>query len=66
MQLFGTKGGTEVPSLSRDKGTTGQAENLAMGQNGPGQLLSKFVAQNWVKYIEAAAFNGAPKVYQLF
>ena len=50
--------GTEVTSLSWDKGTTGQAENLAMGQNRPGQLLSKSV--------EAANFNGAPKVYQLF
>ena len=29
--------GTEVPSLSRDKGTTGQAKNLAKGQYGPGQ-----------------------------
>ena len=29
--------GTEVPSLSRDKGTTGQAENLAKGRDGPGQ-----------------------------
>ena len=28
--------GTEVPSLSRDKGTTGQAQNLAMGRDGPG------------------------------
>ena len=26
--------GTEIPSLSRDKGTTGQAQNLAKGQNG--------------------------------
>ena len=33
MKLFGT----EVPSLSRDKGTTGQAKNLAKGQDGPGQ-----------------------------
>ena len=29
--------GTEVPLLSRDKGTTGQAQNLAKGQDGPGQ-----------------------------
>ena len=29
--------GTEVPSLSRDKGTTGQAKNLAKGWDGPGQ-----------------------------
>ena len=28
---------TEVPSLSRDKGTTGQAKNLAKGRDGPGQ-----------------------------
>ena len=28
--------GTEVPSLSYDKGTTGQAKNLAKGQDGPG------------------------------
>ena len=28
---FGDKG-TEVPSLSRDKGTTGKAQNLATGQ----------------------------------
>ena len=26
--------GTEVPSLSRDKGTTRQAQNLATGQDG--------------------------------
>ena len=32
--------GTEVPSLSRDKGTTGQAKNLAKGQDGPGQPKS--------------------------
>ena len=25
--------GTEVPSLSRDKGTTGQVQNLATGQD---------------------------------
>ena len=30
--------GTEVSSLSRDKGTTGHAQNLAMGRDGPGQL----------------------------
>ena len=29
--------GTEVPLLSRDKGTTGQAENLAKWRDGPGQ-----------------------------
>ena len=28
--------GTEIPSLSRDKGTTGQAQNLATGRNGTG------------------------------
>ena len=28
---------TELPSLSRDKGTTGQAKNLAKGPYGPGQ-----------------------------
>ena len=28
---------TEDPSLSRDKGTTGQAKNLAKGRDGPGQ-----------------------------
>ena len=27
--------GTEVPSLSRDKGTMGQAQNLVTGQDGP-------------------------------
>ena len=27
--------GTEVPSLSWDKGTTEQAQNLAKGQDGP-------------------------------
>ena len=32
--------GTEVPSLSQDKGTTGQAQNLAMGRDGPGQPKS--------------------------
>ena len=31
---FGDKG-TEVPSLSRDKGTTGKAQNLAAGKDGP-------------------------------
>ena len=29
--------GTEVPSLSRDKGTTGQPQNLTTGQDGPEQ-----------------------------
>ena len=29
--------GTEVCSLSRDKGTTGQAQNLATGRGGLGQ-----------------------------
>ena len=29
--------GTGVTSLSRDKGTTGQAQNLAKGRDGPGQ-----------------------------
>ena len=29
--------GTEVPLLSQDKGTTGQAKNLAKGRDGPGQ-----------------------------
>ena len=28
--------GTEVPLLSRDKGTTGQAQNLATGRDGTG------------------------------
>ena len=32
--------GTQVPSLSRDKGTTGQAKNLAKGRDGPGQTKS--------------------------
>ena len=32
MQLFGTKG--QISSLSRDKGTMGQAQNLALGQAG--------------------------------
>ena len=32
--------GTEIPSLSRDKGTRGQAKNLAKGQEGPGQPKS--------------------------
>ena len=30
--------GIEVPSLSRDKGTTVQAKNLSKGRDGPGQL----------------------------
>ena len=34
--LFQDKG-TEVPLLSRDKETTGQAQNLAKGRDGPGQ-----------------------------
>ena len=29
--------GTEVPSLSWDKGTMGQAKNIAKGQDRPGQ-----------------------------
>ena len=32
---MGTKG--QVSSMSGDKGTTGQAKNLAKGQDGPGQ-----------------------------
>ena len=30
---------TEVPSLSRDKGTMGQAQNLDTGWDGPGQPI---------------------------
>ena len=34
--------GTEVPSMSRDKGKTGQAQNLAKGRDGTGRdSLSK-------------------------
>ena len=33
--------GTEVPSLSRDKVTMGQAQNLAKGWDGPGQPVKK-------------------------
>ena len=29
--------GTQVPSLSRDKGTTGQVKNLTKGRDGPRQ-----------------------------
>ena len=32
--------GPEVPLLSRDKGTTGQAQNLAKGRDGLGQPKS--------------------------
>ena len=32
--------GTEVPSLSQDKGTTGQAKKLAKGRDGSGQPKS--------------------------
>ena len=32
--------GTEVSSLSRDKGTRGQANNLTKGRDGPGQPKS--------------------------
>mgnify|MGYP001394567745 CR=1 FL=1 len=32
--------GTEVPSLSRDRGTTEQAKNLAKGRDGSGQPKS--------------------------
>ena len=31
--------GTDVSSLSRENGTTGQAQNLAMGRDGPGQSV---------------------------
>ena len=31
--------GTEVPSLPRDKGTTGQVQNLTTGWDGPGQPI---------------------------
>ena len=33
--------GTEVPSLFWDKGTTGQAKNLAKGRDGLGQPKSR-------------------------
>ena len=43
--------GTEVPLLSRDKGTTGHAKNLAEGQDGSGQPKSGTeragTAKNW-------------------
>ena len=38
--------GTEVPSLSQDKETMGQAQNLATGQDGPGQPV-KILARTW-------------------
>ena len=30
--------GTDIPSLSRDKGTTGQAKNLAKGRDGSAKI----------------------------
>ena len=40
--------GTEVPSLSRDKGTMGQAQNLAVGQDGPGQPVKiRYGTRDW-------------------
>ena len=50
MQLFGTK--EKNPSLSRDKGTTGQARNLATGRDGPGRQ-------------EAGAGGGACSLWRL-
>ena len=44
--------GTEAPSLSRDKGTMGQAKNLAKGQDGTGrdnQNPGRDVGQNGTK-----------------
>ena len=38
--------GTEVSSLSRDKGTTGQAKNLSKGRDGPGQTKFGMVRDN--------------------
>ena len=35
--------GKEVFSFSRDKGTTGQAQNLAMGQEGLGQSVKTYI-----------------------
>ena len=32
--------GTKIPSLSRDKGTAGQAKNVAKGRDGSGQPKS--------------------------
>ena len=38
--------GTEVPSFSREKGTTGQAQNLATGRDRPGQPV-KMQDKTW-------------------
>ena len=38
--------GTEVSSLSRDKGTTGQTQTLAKGRAGPGQPV-KVLDRTW-------------------
>ena len=44
--------GTEVPSLSRDKGTTGQSKNLAKGRDGTDVLKQ----ENDVRKQEIRAF----------
>ena len=41
--------GTEFPSLSRDKGTMGQAQNLAKGQDGPGQPVKSGMGRRTVQ-----------------
>ena len=41
---------TEVPSLSRDKGTRGQAKNLAKGRDGPGRAGTAKVRDMIAKY----------------
>ena len=43
--------GTDVPSLSPDKGTMGQAQNLAKGRDIPGQPVKSWDG-TWAETIE--------------
>ena len=70
--------GTQVPSLSRDKGTTGQAKNLAKGRYGPGQpksgtehgtieFLKNFKKAMRIMSIPVSEFsNGGYKIRKIF
>ena len=50
--------GTELPSLSQDKGTMGQAKNLAKGRDGSGQPKSRTGRAGTAKNLDSGQDTG--------
>ena len=57
---------TEVSSLSRDKGTTGQAQNLAKGWDGQGQFVKIWDGTQDNQYFSAKIRDGTGTGQLLF